>query len=170
MTSATEALNAEIALRTAGLLVGRSLKTLQRWCDDGKLPSRVVDLRGKRVTTVAGVLPFTALAPDDACLVVWADAGDTNAQNELGVALLALGKYQLALGWFQAAARRGHADAMHWLSKYYFSGSMGVNEQRDIAMKWLAAAAAQGHAIAKAQMRALPARIYAEPENTWWAL
>jgi TPR repeat protein len=156
MSANTDVLAAEISLRIAALLTGKSIKTIQRWCDERKLYSRVVDFRGKRVTTVGSILPFTDILPADAGLIVHADSGDAAAQNEIGVILLEAGKPHIALDWFRAAAARDHADAMHWLSKYYLCGTMGVEQNQDIAMKWLAAAAAHGHIIAKAQLRALP--------------
>lgn len=145
----------EIKLSTARLLIGKTMKTIQRWCDDGKIMSRVVDLRGKRIVPLASVLPFTLLRLEDSYLVKQADCGDAEAQNELGVIFLEAGKTGIAFDWFQEAAKSNHPDAMHWLFKYYVCGSMGVERNDPLAFSWLIASASKGHIIAEAQMRAL---------------
>lgn len=145
----------EIKLSTARLLIGKTMKTVQRWCDDGKIISRVVDLRGKRIVPLESVLPFTLLSIEDCHLIKQADSGNAEAQNELGVIFLEAGKADIAFNWFQEAAKSNHPDAMHWLFKYYVYGSMGVGRNEALAISWLAAAASKGHIIAEAQMRAL---------------
>jgi TPR repeat protein len=97
------------------------------------------------------VLAFTPLRADDAWLVGQAAGGDAGAQNEIGVIFLEAGKPEIAFAWFDGAAKAGHADAMHWLSKYFIYGTMGVAANEALGMSWLAAAAAKGHEIAKAQ-------------------
>lgn len=145
----------EIKLYTAHLLIGKTMKTMQRWCEDGKIASRVVDLRGKRVVSLESVLPFTSLSFADSDLVKQADGGDCDAQNEIGIILLESKKSEIALEWFREAAKSRHADAMHFLFQYYVTGNMGVAKDEHLAISWLAASAAQGHIIAKAQIRSL---------------
>lgn len=145
----------EIKLYTAHLLIGKTMKTMQRWCEEGKIASRVVDLRGKRVVSLESVLPFTSLTDEDSDLVKQADSGDCNAQSELGVVLLESKKYEIALEWFREAAKSQHPDAMHFLFQFYVSGNMSVAKDEVLAIRWLAAAAAQGHVIATAQIRSL---------------
>lgn len=145
----------EIKLYTAHLLIGKTMKTMQRWCEDGKIASRVVDMRGKRVVSFESVLPFTSLTIADSGLVKKADSGDCNAQNEVGIILLEFKKPEIALKWFREAAKSRHADAMHFLFQYYLTGNMGVAKDETLAISWLAASAAQGNIIAKAQIRSL---------------
>ncbi|MGI4848460.1 MAG: hypothetical protein ACRYGK_10060 [Janthinobacterium lividum] len=141
----------EIDLRLAGLLTGKTSKTMQRWCLEGVLPSRVVDQRGKRLVAVSAVLPHTPLNEEDGALVALAAAGDAEAFDELGVLYLEAGLPELAYEWFSLAAKAGHADAMHWLSKIHIYGGMGKEKNEALGWSWLAAAAAKGHQIAKAQ-------------------
>jgi TPR repeat protein len=124
---------------------------MQRWCADGTLRSHIVDQRGKRMVLLDSVLAYTPLCTDDAWLVAAAASGDAGAKNEIGVIFLEAGKPEIALDWFNGAAKAGHADAMHWLSKYFIYGNMGVAANEALGMSWLAAAAAKGHEIAKAQ-------------------
>lgn len=148
-------LNEEIGLNTAGLLLGKSVKTMQRWCLEKQIESRVVDLRGKTVVPLSVLLPHTPLTDDDRIWVLQADAGDAHALNELGLIYLAAGKNEMALEWFKEAAIKKHADAMSWLAKYYFAGDMGVEKDEATGLKWLAEAAERGHVIAKAQVDGL---------------
>jgi TPR repeat protein len=145
----------EIGLRTASLLTGKAIKTMQRWCDEGKLASRIVDLRGKKVVLFKDVLSLTPLSLDDSNLVEQADRGDATAQNDIGILFIAAGKPQIAMEWFQEAAVQGHADAMHGLSYCYLGNHVGIEKNEQLGLHWLAAAAAQGHFIASAQMQAL---------------
>lgn len=145
----------EIRLQTARLLIGKTMKTMQRWCDDGKIVSRIVDLRGKRIVSLDSVLPYTCLSPEDKKLIQQADAGDANAQNEVGILFLETHRSDIAFGWFQEAAKSRHPDAMHCLFHLYIHGSIGIEKNEALGIRWLAAAAAEGHVIATAQIRAM---------------
>lgn len=141
----------EIDLRIAGMLTGRSIKTMQRWCVEGVWPSRVVDQRGKRLVSLQAVLPYTPIETGDSHLVLAAAMGQGDALNEIGVIYLMADKPKLAYEWFALAGKAGHADAMHWLSKFFIYGDMGKKKDETLGMSWLAAAAAKGHVIAREQ-------------------
>lgn len=90
-------------------------------------------------------------------LLLDADQGNANAQNELGIVCLEQEKPQIALHWFGLAAEQGCADAMHYLSKLYlgdfeYSGEAGIVQNRSQAFVWLSKAALHGHLIAQAQL------------------
>ena len=133
-------LQVEIGLRIAGLLAGKSIKTMQRWCDEGKLSSRVIDARGKKVISLGAILPYSDLCLQDGVLVARANAGDMEAMCDIGVCFLEARKPKQALHWFQDAVKLGHAGAMFFLADYYIRGDMGVQQNRDTGLKWLAPA------------------------------
>lgn len=145
----------EIRLHTARLLIGKTMKTMQRWCDDGKIVSRVVDQRGKRIVSLDSVLPYTGLCMDHRALVQQADCGNPDAQTEVGIIFLEAQRPEIAFEWFQEAAKVHHPDAMHSLFHFYITGNMGIEKNEALGISWLAAAAAHGHVIAMAQMEAL---------------
>jgi TPR repeat protein len=91
------------------------------------------------------------MAPGDHRLVFQADAGDAEAQNDIGQLFLLAGKPRAALYWFQQAVQQDNADAMHWLGHCYISGS-GVPQDHHVGLMWIAKAAAVGHVIAQGQM------------------
>ena len=145
-----------LSARTAARLTGRTSRTLQRWCEEGTLPSVTVNGKGKRMIPVDALAPWLPLPLDDAlrALLGRAEGGDGEAALALGLALMEAGKPALALAWFQEAAEAGNADAMHWLYQAYFQG-LGTPRNRTLGIKWLAEAALGGHAIAMRQIEQL---------------
>ena len=85
---------------------------------------------------------------------IHADEGDPAAKNALGLSFYAAGQYPMAAGWFEAAARQGHVDAMDWLGNCYLKGQ-GVTRDKAPSLKWLSEAAAHGHSIAQHRVDAL---------------
>jgi hypothetical protein len=138
----------------------RNKRTLQRWCEEGTL--RVVQCdpgkAQRQLIDLTQVLQM--LGPctesDFAALVVAADEGSADAQNDLGMVLLQEGKEEPAIAFFEASAQQGCPEAMHWLYQCRMKG-LGVEKDENLAMMWLHKAAAYGHAIAKAQADAIRA-------------
>lgn len=95
-----------------------------------------------------------AMTAEDLAFVLRADAGDAEAQNDIGQLFSIAGKHEAALYWLQQAAQQGHSDAMQWLGRCHLSGA-GVPEDEYMGVMWIAKAASHGHVIAKAQMNAL---------------
>ena len=89
--------------------------------------------------------------PVDLAFVLRADAGDADAQSDIGQLFSNAGKHKCALYWFQQAAQKGNSDAMQWLGRCYISGE-GVPKDDNLGIMWIAKAAAHGHVIAQAQM------------------
>ena len=87
-------------------------------------------------------------------LLVAADRGNSEAQNDLALLCLEQQRPDIALYWFKLAAHQGYADAMHYLSELYQRGE-GVERCESTAMLWRAKAVEAGHAIARAQMEAI---------------
>lgn len=146
------------SIQTASILLGRSERTLQRWCEDGTL--RVVgnDLRKsqRKLIDLTQILQMFGPCPepDLAEILGAADNGDATAQNDLGTLLLRQGKAGAAVSFFEEAARRNNPDAMHWL--YHCNmNAIGVERNENLALMWLSKAAGEGHVIAKAQAEAL---------------
>ena len=102
---------------------------------------------------------------EELAMVLDADAGDAEAQNDLGQIFLHAEKYKAALYWLQQAADKDNADAMHWLGHCYFNGK-GVPQDNNLGTMWLAKAAAHGHMIAQAQMHGLIDNTLREPQGT----
>ena len=156
MTETTERIRA-CSVPTAALLLDRSERTLQRWCEDRTLQVVHRDARrGAAMVNLAQVLEFFGpySTPDFAALIEAADAGGAEAETDLGLALLQEGKAVAAVAFFQRAARQDDPEAMHWLYRCYREG-LGIERDENLAMMWLHKAAALGHVIAQAQTSAL---------------
>ncbi len=147
----------------ASLVLGRSERTVRRWCDDGTLRLVGSDAAGRALVCLEQVLdmlaePAAPAAPTQRQawlrLVLDADSGDADALACLGTQLLHQGRTAGAVSLLQEAAQQQHADAMHWLSHCHLHG-LGVDRDADLALMWLHRAAAQGHVVARAQSRAL---------------
>ncbi len=155
---ATQDVASTCGILTASILLGRSERTLQRWCEEGTLRAVYRDPRKsqRQLIDLSQVLERFGTIPDASFveLVVQADRGDADAQTDLALALLATGHDAAAVAFLEAAARQHRAEAMHWLFLCHIQGR-GVTRDDDQAMAWLNRAAACGHAIAREQARAL---------------
>lgn len=72
-----------------------------------------------------------------------AEAGDANAQTELGATLWREGKFEEALKWYEKAAAQGQVKAQHSLGVMYVFGQ-GVEQNYETAIQWFTKAAEQG--------------------------
>lgn len=94
------------------------------------------------------------IEPEDKEFILLADAGDADAQDDIGQLFLMSEKYQAAIYWFEQSARQNNADAMQWLGHCYVNGK-GVAKDEHLGMMWIAKAAAMSHVIAQGQMKGL---------------
>lgn len=143
-----------ISVDTAVVVTGVTKRTLWRWLGSGAIEHRGMDERGKTMLAYADIKPRLCISfeeNEDIELLVEADRGCRDAQNDLGILCLEQDRADLALYWFNLAADQGHADAMHFLSKMYQSGD-GVERSETTALLWRVKAAEAGHAISTAQM------------------
>ncbi|MBU2834098.1 tetratricopeptide repeat protein [Acidithiobacillus ferriphilus] len=150
-----------ISTQTAALLAGKSVRTINNWLESGSI-------NGKRVHAERGpgglmweidLASMTAYIPmdmADACVqeIARAEAGDADGMNNVGTYFYAANACKIAAVWFEAAAKKGHADAMEWLSICHLNG-IGVEKNHALGIQWLGKAAALGHSVAKAKLRAL---------------
>jgi TPR repeat protein len=145
-----------VSIETAVAVTDRSRSTWWRHLSEGKVTRVADDARGRAMLAWADVASEVAVPmdADQLALVLRADAGDAEAQNELGQIFLSAEKFKSAFHWLRQAAGKNNADAMQWLAHCYVSG-YGVPKDDNLCMMWLAKAAAQGHVIAQAQMDGL---------------
>lgn len=148
-----------ISLDAVAALTGIGRSTLWRKVADGALAKGEKDARGRATLALADVLglirdgtgvPFDA---EDVAMLLQADAGDAQAQADIGALLQVRGGGAAARYWLQAAAEQGSAEAMHWLGTAQAAG--GSEQDRQMAVMWIAKAAALGHPIARQQLQGL---------------
>lgn len=142
-----------ISVDTAVVISGVSKRTVWRWLGNGDIEHRGMNECGKTMLAYANIKPKLCITfeDEDVELLIEADQGCRNAQNDLGILCLEQQRADIALHWFNLAAEQGHPDAMHFLSKLYQSGD-GVKRSESTALFWRIKAAEAGHAIAKAQV------------------
>lgn len=137
---------ATIRVTTAAALAGVDRRTVRRWLGDGDIDLAALlqkaDLR---------------LSAEEAQTALQADSGSADACAELATIFAERGFHSRAVEWWQQAAERGHADAMHWLARAYLDGR-GIAPDLNLGLMWLARSASLGHPISKAQTRALLSR------------
>jgi len=152
-------MNYAISLDTAILVTGISKRTLWRRIGDGNISRLENDIRGRAMLALADLVPMLCVSvdPEDYELLAAADAGDPDAQNDLGQLFLDANRPDIALHWIQLAVDQGHADAIHHLSKMYIRG-VGLEKDATKGLMWLAKAASLGHPIAQQQVAALHLR------------
>ncbi|MHB0872564.1 MAG: tetratricopeptide repeat protein [Acidithiobacillus ferrooxidans] len=153
--------NLTIRTPTAAMLAGVTTRSILRWIEDGTMTGEqcagrrgATDLVWKvALDSLKGRIPLT-LDGQIVQHIIHADEGDPAAKNALGLSFYAAGQYSIAAGWFEAAARQGHVDAMDWLGNCYLKGQ-GVSRDKALGLKWLSEAAAHGHSIAQHRVDAL---------------
>lgn len=145
-----------ISVESAIALTDLSRRTWWRRISDGQVSRVADDARGRAMLAWSDVQPHICvpMGADELALVLRADAGDAEAQNDLGQLFLNAGKHKAAHYWFGQAAQQDNADAMQWLGFCYVTGS-GVAKDDHLGIMWLAKAAAHGHVIAQAQIDGL---------------
>lgn len=145
-----------VSIETAVAVTDRSRSTWWRHLSEGKVTRVADDTRGRAMLSWADVAPEISVPmdTDELVLVLRADAGEAEAQNELGQAFLRAEKFKSALYWLRQAAGKDNADAMQWLAHCHVNGK-GVPKDDYLGVMWLAKAAALGHVIAQTQINGL---------------
>lgn len=148
-----------ISLDAAVAITGLSKSTLWRRVADGTVGRGGTDARNRTVLKLDDVLRLVAvpLSPDDVAVLLRADAGEADAQADMGALFYLAGAGKAALYWLNEAAEQGNTEAMHWLGIAYAHGSEGdaVPQDENLAIMWMAKAAAAGHPLAREQMQRL---------------
>lgn len=149
-------MNLAISLDTAALITDVSKRTLWRRLDDGQISRQENDSRGRAMLTLADLVPMLCvpIEPEDYELLVDADAGNADAQNDLAQLFLDANRPDIAIHWMQLAVEQEHPDAIHNLAILYMKG-VGVRRDTTKGLMWLAKAASLGHLIAKQQVATL---------------
>ncbi len=116
-------------------------------------------MRGRAMLTLEDLIPLLCVPvdPEDYELLIQADTGDADAQNDLAQLFLDADRPDIALHWLQLAVEQEHPDAMHNLATLHIKG-VGVPKDETMGLMWLAKAATCGHAIAAQQVAALHSR------------
>ena len=145
-----------ISIETASAITELSRRTWWRRISAGEVTRVTDDDRGRAMLLLSEVEPHicVAIEPEDKQFILLADAGDAEAQDDIGQLFLMSEKYQAAIYWFEQAAQQNNADAMQWLGHCYINGK-GVPKDENLGIMWTAKAAALGHVIAQGQMKGL---------------
>jgi TPR repeat protein len=143
-----------ISVDTAVALTDLSRSTWWRRIAKGDITRVADDVRGRAMLLWAEVAPKVSigLTPEDEHLVLAADAGNAQAQSDLGQLCFLADKPRAAFYWFGQAAQQTNPDAMQWLGYCHINGK-GVSKDENLGLMWLTKAVAHGHAIAQAQMQ-----------------
>ena len=155
-----------ISIDASIVITGRSRRTWWRRISEGAVLRVADDGRGRAMLCWDEVLSHICIvmSPEDLVFVLRADAGDAEAQNDIGQLFSIAGKYEAALYWLQQAAQQGNPDAMQWLGRCHLSGE-GVPKDENLGIMWIAKAASHGHVIAKSQMNAMLPQFVAHPNG-----
>uniref|UniRef100_E6QX15 Putative Sel1-like n=1 Tax=mine drainage metagenome TaxID=410659 RepID=E6QX15_9ZZZZ len=142
----------------ASALLEKNERTIHRWCKDGILTVAGCNKQGTPMFDIDAILALCGdlKSTDEEIvdLIVAADTGSAEAQNDLGIVLLQAGRQAGALTLFTMAADQDYPDAMHFLYQCHQSG-LGTEVNNTLAMMWLSKAAAHGHKIAQVQLDAI---------------
>lgn len=170
-----------ISLDAAVAISSMSKSTLWRRVTDGFIGKAGKDERNRAMLILSDVLPLVgataSMNKEDISVLLAADAGEPEAQADMGAMFYVAGNTKAALYWLYEAAAQNNADAMHWLAIAHAAHTPGTvqteqpvssaeegdciksSEREDnLAVMWLAKAAALGHPLAKQQMAQLKRR------------
>ncbi len=152
-----------VSTATASLLTGKTTRTLYRWIDEGSLPAvqeesewRGGKIGGKLSIALSDLAPHLRIpcTPDLERELDRVERGLADGYNEVALMFFEVNAYEIGIQWLEMAAKKGHADAMDWLSTCYLEG-LGTKVDHARALEWLGKAAAAGHPIARAKIAAL---------------
>ena len=147
-----------LSLEASIAITGISRSTLWRRVTDGSIGRGDKDGRSRAMLALGDVLALVEvkLSAEDRAMLLRADAGDAQAQADMGALFYVAGVHKAALYWLQEAAAQDNADAMQWLGTAYAGGGV-IPQDDNLAIMWLARAAALGHRIAAYQLEQLRA-------------
>jgi len=140
-----------VTLNTAASLTGLSKRTLWRRIADEHLHAQSGAEQGEHArVSLDDVLKISRLklTPEDWEMVLDADAGEAEAECDLGLEFLIQNLPEDALRWFRESATRGYPEAMHQLGRCYIAGH-GIEANETLGIEWISRAAAAGHSTAK---------------------
>ena len=150
-----------VSTQTSALLTGKSVRTIHNWLESGVVMGRAVPaahIPGGQMWQIdlSSIIANVQTEMTDEFLecVRRADAGDAKEMNNVGTCFYKSVEYKIAVSWFEAAAKKGHPDAMELLSMCYING-IGVEKDHARGIQWLGKAAALGHSVAKVKLLAL---------------
>lgn len=145
-----------ISLDATIIITERSKRTWWRRLSESAVTRMGCDARGRATLAFDEIIPFISIPVevDDLDLILMADRGDADAQNDVGQMFAAAEKIDAALYWLRAAADQGHSDAMQNLGSIYMAGK-GVPRDENLGIMWIAKAASCGHVIANFQIKSL---------------
>ena len=146
-----------ISIGSAITLTEWSDKTLRRRIADKSIQGKVESGGSGRMMVDFSDIRADVCIPldvEDIRLILEADSGKAEAQNDLAFLFLENQKWKSAIYWLEMAAKQEYPDAMHWLARCYIDGS-GVLKNGHIGLMWLAKSAAAGHAISQLQIQAM---------------
>jgi hypothetical protein len=148
-----------ISLDTTCVITETSKSTWRRRIAKGDFTRVSDDTRGRAMLLWSEVELHICIPiePEDKQFILLADAGDAEAQDDIGQLFLMSEKHQAAFYWFQQAAQQNNPDAMQWLGHCYVNGKCVQNDE-NLGIMWIAKAAALGHVIAQGLMNGLISR------------
>ena len=113
-----------LSLDASIAITGISRSTLWRRVTDGSIGRGEKDGRSRAMLALGDVLPLVdvQLSAEDRATLLRADAGDAQAQADMGALFYVAGAHKAALYWLQEAAAQDNADAMQWLGTAYAGG------------------------------------------------
>ena len=122
-----------INLDTVCAITEMSKRTWQRRIAKGDFTRLADDARGRSMLLWSEVAPHICvpIEPEDKQFIFQADAGDTEAQDDIGQLFLMSEKYQAEIYWSEQAAQQNNANAMRWLSHFYVNGK-GVPKDENL--------------------------------------
>lgn len=145
-----------VSVDCAASLSALGKRTWWRKIQSGKISKLMPDAFGRTRVPLADALRLAvvSLSDEDIQVLLMADAGDADAQDDIGQFFLQARFVDAALYWLQLAVKQGHANSMQILAGCYARGD-GFEKNEQTAIKWLREAAMRGHSIGQAQLAGL---------------
>ncbi|MBN6742004.1 sel1 repeat family protein [Acidithiobacillus sp. MC6.1] len=139
-----------ISTPAAARLTGKTPRTITNWLETGTAKGTLLQAnnlpQGQSwkvdLLSIAEHIPMQ-ITDEILDSIRKSEDGDAKETTRVGLFLYMAGAKNLAVNWFEAAAKKGDVEAMEWLWDSYYYGR-GVEINLPVAFQWLGKAAEYG--------------------------
>lgn len=143
---------------TAAMLIGKSIRTVHNWLEDGIILGKRIPYPGIpagfaqkiNLLSMQTLIPFT-MTKEIIESISKADNCNYEEMVKIGLLFYDVKHYKIAVDWFSYSAKYGNSEAMFLLSECFLKG-LGTKQSHAISLQWLGKSSENGNMRATAKI------------------